>query len=222
MSDNSRLFEARKFLGLTQKQFSDYMMIGQNTLSMIENGRINLTDRHRSVLAERLRINPLWLDTGIGEMFLDPSITRPRKATNVTPSQRGVPFYNKPFTGSTNVTFDTLAREDPEFYIDYEPFNDCSFYRTVYGDSMCPRYNPGDVVACKKVLNKNIIMYGESYFCLVRMDGDSHETIKVLRRNPDPTMIILKPLNPDFDESIVPIDSIIDLYIIKGKIERNI
>lgn len=223
MSDTSRLNQLRKVLGMTQKQMAEILQIGQNTYSMIENGKINLTDRNRSILAEKLKTNPLWLDTGIGDMFLDPSIRTSRLATSAIDQPRGVPYYAKPVTGSMVISFDDMAREAPEYHIDYKPFNDCSFYRPVYGESMCPKFNPGDVVACKRVISKEMILYGESYLCMVKIESDFYETIKVLRYNKEnPEQIILRPINPNFDESIIPFDSILELYIIKGKIERNI
>lgn len=217
-----RLLEARKFLGLTQKQMAEALQVGQNTYSMIENSKISLTERNRSILAEKLRINPLWLETGLGEMFLD---STPLSRTTITHSvipDRGVPYYSKPVTGSMVISFDDMANENPEYRIDFVPFNDCSFYRTVFGESMCPRYNPGDIIACKKVLNKNLILYGETYLCMISLDGDFYETVKILRKSKTPGMVILKSSNPNFDEATVPMDSILELFIIKGKIERNL
>lgn len=223
MSDTPRLAQLRKFLGMTQKQMAEILQIGQNAYSMIENGKIRLTEKNRSILSEKLRANPLWLETGIGDMFLDQTVRSNRLTYTKIQQNKGVPYYSKPVTGSILISFNDMAQESPEYNIDYKPFNDCSFYRPVYGESMCPKFNPGDVIACKRVASKELILYGESYLCMVKIDSDFYETIKVLRRHADrPDMIILKPINPNFDESIIPIDSIIDLYIIRGKIERNI
>lgn len=220
---DSRLLQARKFLGMTQKQMSEILQIGQNAYSMIENGKIKLTDRNRHILTDRLKINPIWLDTGIGDMMLDTTPRRAMVQTCNAEQHRGVPFFNKPVTGSLLISFDDMARDTPEYNIDYKPFNDCTFYRPVYGESMSPKFNSGDVVACKRVVNKELILYGETYLCMVKLDSDFYETIKVLRKHKQqPEKIILKPLNPNYDETEVPLDAIIDLYIIKGKIERNL
>lgn len=230
---NKRLFEVRRHLGLTQQQIADILGVGQNTYSMIENGRLQLTERNRSILAERLYINPKYLSEGVGDMIMPLPVAGTIKRTNqgewivnragVKTSQNvGVPFYAKPVTGSMVISYDDLQNEPPEYFVDIAPLNDCSFYRPVFGESMSPRYNPGDIVACKKVNNKNVILYGESYLCMIALDGDFYETIKVLRRNSEVGMITLKPYNDSFDETTVPIDAIKDLYLIKGKIERNI
>lgn len=222
MSDSSRLQILRKALGMTQKDMAKILQIGQNTYSMIETGRIKLTERNRSIISEKLHANPLWIDTGIGDMFLDPNIRTTRKSIHVIEPQ-GVPYYDKPVTGSTIISLDDIAHDTPAYYINYLPFNECSFYRPVFGESMSPKFNPGDVVACQKIASKELILYGESYLCRVKIDSDFYETIKVLRRHQDnKELIILKPINPNFDESVIPIDSILELYIIKGRIERNL
>lgn len=236
MPMHRRLFKVRKHLGLTQQQIAAILGIGQNAYSMIENGRIQLTERNRSILAERLYINPVFLTEGIGEMMLaaTPSDVQTHQNSSgqwvvsggtkslKTQNSAAVPYYSKQVTGSMLISYDDLAREEPEYYIDLAPLNDCTFYRPVFGESMSPRYNPGDLVACKRVRNRNIILYGESYLCMISLDGDFYETIKILRRNATPGMITLMPCNAAFDQTDVPIDAIKDLYLIKGKIERNI
>lgn len=226
----SRLHEARKFLGLTQKAVAEILQIGQNTYSMIETGKISLTDKNKGILSDKLRINPLWLGGGVGEMFLDMRSEHPEKAMIKGHSKgpdvklnNGVPFYPKAVTGSLTISLDDIASEQAEYYINFAPFNDCSFYRPVWGESMSPKYTSADTIACKKIINKNYILYGEAYLCVIALDGDFYETIKILRKhNSDPSKIILKPANPAFDETTIPLDSILELYIIKGKIERNI
>lgn len=221
-----RLYKARKQLRLTQKQVADILGIGQNAYSMIETGKISLTTKNRSILAEKLYINPTYLMEGRGEMMLSSeqvaSVGAPQ-STTCNHERKQVPYYSKPVTGSVVISFDDMARDEPEYYIDLAPFNDCTFYRPIFGESMVPRYNPGDILACKKIHNKKFIQYGESYLCVIAVDGDFYETVKILRKNIlDPSTAILKPYNEAFDETTIPIDNIRELYVIKGKIERNI
>lgn len=223
MNDISRLYKIRKTLGMTQKQMAEILQIGQNTYSMIENGKIKLTDRNRITITEKLKINPIWIDTGIGDMMLEITSDSIKRLTTNDNRTKGVPYFAKPIAGLTILSASDIAHEEPEYAIDYQPFNDCTFYRPVYGESMAPKFNPGDTVACKRILNKDLILYGESYLCIVQQGTDFYETIKVIRRHKeDPQMLILKPMNPDYDESTLPADAITDLYIIKGKIERNL
>lgn len=223
MNDTSRLYKIRKTLGMTQKQMAEILQIGQNTYSMIENGRIKLTDRNRLKITEKFSINPIWLDTGIGDMILDYSSDHLKKKVSERDQIKGVPYFTKPISGPTVISVSDMAQEEPEYIIDYQPFNDCTFYRPVYGESMSPKFNPGDTVACKKISNKNMILYGQSYLCIVSQGSDFYETIKIIRRHSeDESLLVLQPLNPNYDESVISSDSISELYIIKGKIERTL
>ncbi len=137
-------------------------------------------------------------------------------------SAKGIPFYAKPVTGSLLESHSDMDSLEAEYFINIEPLNDCSFYRPIYGESMSPRYNPGDIVACQRVYSKDIIMYGEAYLCMIKNGADYYETVKILRRSDSPELITLKSINPEFDDTTIPLDNIIQLYIIRGKIERNI
>ncbi|MFI3294866.1 MAG: S24 family peptidase [Rikenellaceae bacterium] len=244
----NKLVKIRKYLGLTQSQLADILMVKQNTISLIENDKISLIDRNKQILIEKLGVNPLWLDSGEGDIFIGRSQSAPpsnldaqqlkivehgerglsseiyplaKDQTSSESSPRGVPYYAKPVTGSMVESFDDMSRQSPEYYIDIEPLNNCAFYRPIYGESMTPRYNPGDIVACQRIHNKKVIMYGEAYLCMIQSGADYYETVKILRRNPNPAMITLRPVNPNFDETTISINDILQLYIIRGKIERN-
>lgn len=214
-----RLYKARKHLGLTQAQIASILGIGQTAYSMIENGKISLTDRNRTTLADKLYINPIFLTEGRGDMML-PTERNRVSATEQNSPKSGVPFFSKPIQGSSS--FREMINDSPEYFIDVEPFNDCNFYRPVFGESMAPQYNPSDIVACKRINNKEMILYGQAYLCFINFDGDFYETIKILRKSSTDNHVILTPCSEAFDPTTVPLDAISELYIIKGKIERNI
>lgn len=71
---NERLKILRKQLNITQKKFGEYMGIKTSTYSDIENGRRELTERNKTLLCNSLNINPIWLETGQGKMFLNDDI----------------------------------------------------------------------------------------------------------------------------------------------------
>lgn len=216
----NRLLESRKALHLTQRQMADILSIRQNAYSMIETGKTNLTERNKSTLAEKLHINPSWLTEGIGPMF------------DVTPKARtvrhGVPYYNVPiadyaqFSNSGHTDTELYFDGTPEYDIDYPPFNDCTFYRPVVGESMSSRFCTSDVVACKKIADPTVIMFGETYLCVITEGTVSYEIIRIIRKHDDPNQIILKPQNSLFDDITIRKESIKELYIIKGKISRGI
>lgn len=69
---NNRLRELRKVLGLTQKEFANSIGIKQTSYSDIENLRRELTERNKNLICKAFNVNPQWLETGIGEMFVEP------------------------------------------------------------------------------------------------------------------------------------------------------
>lgn len=69
---NSRLKEIRLKLGLSQKKFGDKMFLSQDQISLLENGKRNITDRTLNDICRTFNVNEEWLKYGHGEMFVDP------------------------------------------------------------------------------------------------------------------------------------------------------
>lgn len=74
MSDiSNRLKLLRKTLSLKQSDIAGVLMIKQNSYSMIETGKGELTDRNLKLICDVFSVNPIWLKTGKGEIFLEKS-----------------------------------------------------------------------------------------------------------------------------------------------------
>ena len=69
---NSRLKEIRLKLRLSQKKFGDKMFLSQDQISLLENGKRNITDRTLNDICRTFNVNEEWLKYGHGEMFIDP------------------------------------------------------------------------------------------------------------------------------------------------------
>ncbi len=68
---SERLKKLRKELKLTLKEFGANMGISTSSYNEIEKGRNGLTERNKKMLCQSLNVNPEWLDTGKGEMFIE-------------------------------------------------------------------------------------------------------------------------------------------------------
>lgn len=223
---HKRLYTVRKHLKMTQRQLADVLGIGQNAYSMIENGKISLTPKNRAILADKLNVSTKYLEQGIGPLIL----VEKKKHNPIVPdlvmneeqvAKLGVPYFPHTIKGVIE-SLDMFTNEEPEYYINIEPFNDCSFYRPVIGHSMAPRYNTGDIIACKRVQNKRNILFGQTYLCLISYEGDFNEVIRVLRCHEDHDKVVLMPINTSYDPMTIPLSAIVELYLIKGKIERSV
>ena len=71
MIQGERVREVRKTLGLTLDKFGERIGIKKSTLSLIENGKNNLTDSNIKAICREFGVDYMWLTTGEGEMFVD-------------------------------------------------------------------------------------------------------------------------------------------------------
>lgn len=71
MTENERVRELRKTLGLTLEKFGERLGVKKNAISAIENGRNSLTDQMTKSICREFSVDYMWLTTGEGEMFID-------------------------------------------------------------------------------------------------------------------------------------------------------
>ena len=71
MTENERVRELRKALGLTLEKFGERLGVKKNAISAIENGRNSLTDKMTKAICREFGVDYIWLTTGEGEMFVD-------------------------------------------------------------------------------------------------------------------------------------------------------
>ncbi|HWK98764.1 MAG TPA: S24 family peptidase [Parapedobacter sp.] len=217
-----RLKEIRNSLGMTVEEFYSPLMKAFNNGSSIENNKRNLGKRLAKDIIEYYNINPEYLHTGKGEKILK---VRPYHKRTFQPQPtvdgESVPFFDVKLTQLQAIVSDIFSESTPEYYINYRPFNDCSAYLPIYGDSMSPRFINGEIIAIKEVTNHNIILWGEAYLVVTDQGANSMITVKMLHQHEDAGKIILRASNPAYaGDTVIDRASITGLYIIKGKITR--
>lgn len=197
----------------TQKDFAAKLEIKPGSLSDIfrEKKNMGVSSNIKYKLKLLFKVNLDWLNNGNGEPFL-------KDDSDIEES--GVPFYN---INIADKELDNLVLEEkPDYFVNYKPFNDCTAYLPVYGDSMYPKYASGEVIAVKEIKNYNIIQWGEAYVILTNENSNGIRSIKTLHEHNDPEKLILKSTNPNFKgETVIKKSDILSLYVIKGKITRN-
>lgn len=160
-------------------------------------------------------ISTKWLLTGEGEMFY-------KNGEIKVSDSFGVPYYETVEVSGGMLLLYSDNKESPTFYINYEHFNDCTAYFPVVGDSMCPDYCAGEIIAVKEIINKDLIQWGETYFVVTNSSSNDLRTIKQIHYCEDENKLILRSSNPHFKgDMLVPKEDILYLYIVKGKIKRN-
>ena len=71
MTQNERVKEVRKTLGLTLEKFGDRLGIKKAAVSKIEKGEKSLTDANIKAICREFSVDYMWLTTGEGEMFVE-------------------------------------------------------------------------------------------------------------------------------------------------------
>lgn len=171
--------------------------------------------------------NMNWVLTGVGNQY-HPDFKPSKDGLGFQDAEESmreasirIPYYNLDL--SEKEITNLLAMEDePEYFVNYRPFNDCVAYLPVYGDSMYPKYSSGDIIAVKEVNNLEIIQWGEAYMIMTNEKANHLKGIKILHEHPNKDKVILRSSNPNYKgDTVINKKDILSLYVIKGKITRN-
>ncbi len=65
------IYLRKKVLKLTQKDFAEKIGLKRSSLSVIEAGYVNLTDRNIEFICSMFNVNKKWLESGEGEIFVE-------------------------------------------------------------------------------------------------------------------------------------------------------
>ncbi|WP_129716464.1 S24 family peptidase [Pedobacter sp. SYP-B3415] len=216
MTPNERVKFLQGKLGFnTQKEFADSINIKSGSLSDILRQRVGVSSAIKDRLAFIHQVNKEWLETGEGPIFRE-------QATRAVNEKEGIPYYDIDIEELAEENLEMMERE-PAYYVNYKPFNDCSAYLPVYGNSMHPAYSSGDIIAVKEIWNRNVLLWGEAYLVLTNNKANDLRCVRFLHEHPDETKVILRSSNSQYrGDIIIDRENIVALYLIKGKITRNL
>jgi transcriptional regulator with XRE-family HTH domain len=216
MTENQRLkIIIDKLNFKTQKDFAEKLNIQAGSLSDIVRGKggMKISSAIKDKLTLIFNVNREWLTTGVGEPFL-------KQGPKISETKEGVPYFDISLSEANTSVF---MEEEPDYFVNYKPFNDCTAYLPVYGDSMYPKYASGEIIAVKEVTNFDVLQWGEAYVVMGNESTNGIRSIKLVHQHADPTKLILRSSNPNFKgETVVLKSGITAMYIIKGKITRNL
>lgn len=172
-----------------QKSFADACGIAPTVINNIVSGRKSAPSFEviqRISTIEDLSLN--WLINGVGEAF--------SKSVSITPTtnpNEGIPLIPiGAWAGTLDGGYDPIMEYDCERYI-VPMFKDADFLIAVKGDSMSPRYESGDLIACRNVYGDGIwFQWGKTYVLdteqgsIVKQvfPGATDNTLKLVSENP--------------------------------------
>ena len=155
------------------------------------------------ILSADLGINPNWLIKGEGRTLDETPAMEPH-------SLPLIPM--EAFAGPGLPTYEDERIED--FYTVSE-FKNSDFLIRVKGDSMTPKYNGGDLVACKKVVETYFLQWSRVYVIYTQSQGIM---IKRVQPSEDDSYIKCVSDNPKYAPFDVPKSDIVSIALVNGAI----
>lgn len=195
----------------TQKELAKRMGVNENTITRILKGYTEVTEDIITKLqtASGCIFNLQWLrgedDTMLASMVEMPVVT-------MEPT-KGRPYYNVDF----RLGFDIMTNDqttNPDYMIDFPPYNDVDCWVNAHGDSMAPTISSGDIVALKHIEDHSYLINGEIY-AIVTTNG--LRTIKRIRDNGETFTLIAD--NHEVGEQIIPKQLVTHVYHVRGTIK---
>lgn len=212
MSDfKTRLIKfARETYDFGQNKFEEYCDIPRGTINNIKDGGGISTRTLTKISVKCPELNVGWLLTGYGKM----TNTEDEEAGNrPTPSSHTLPLIPlEAFAGPGLPTYYDMKIED---YYTVTDFKNSDFLIRVKGDSMTPKYNGGDLVACKKVTETYFLQWGRVYVIYTQSQGIMIKRVEPAENNDYIKCVSDNPKYAPFD---VPKSDIVSIALVNGAI----
>lgn len=153
-------------------------------------------------------INPEWLLTGNGSMV--------KKGASISKAghSKGV-YYDSSNTsrGLISEFYKILEFENEQFVI--PTFKESDYLVQVKGDAMYPKFNNGDIVACKKLTVDGLFFQWDKEYVL---DTSQGSLIKRIKKGKDLDHILLVSENDNFEAFELNISNIFGVSLVIGVI----
>ncbi len=159
-------------------------------------------DKFQSIISAFPEVNPDWLLTGSGEMYLSDTLS-----TTENKDVRLVPLLPVAAQGGTLNDF-VVSVKASECEKIISPIRDVDYAMSISGDSMAPEYPSGAHILIKKINEKAFIDWGRVYV----LDTCNGTVIKQLFPSDNPDTLLCKSINPNYPPFEVSFSDIYAVY----------
>lgn len=174
-------------------------------------------------------LNPVWLLTGAGEIFIDnPEILQNKKIetfrlkTDYEIESQQIPLYDIEAIAGLVPLFQDGKSQSPVDHISIPHLPKCDGAVYVTGDSMYPLLKSGDIVLYKEIHDvANEIFWGEMYLLGIDMSGEEYITVKYIQKSEIPGCVKLVSQNKHHQDKDVEMSKIKALALVKASIRIN-
>jgi phage repressor protein C with HTH and peptisase S24 domain len=178
---------------LRKVQVANYLGVSKQAISSITGGTL----KPSPALLQRIKENPEW-DTS-----MIPDTLPQKKSTSSVGKAKSIKIVPQSAVAGyllENNGVDVVRADEFISFVDFVE-RSADFAIRVDGDSMYPRYNNGEVLACRILQDRNLFDYGRVYVLNTR---NGCVVKKVLPSGGDPDKVLChseNPLYPDYEIS---------------------
>lgn len=199
-----------KEAGYRQEDFADMIGVSRNYL---------LTLFDKAIVKEKyLQKACEILNVSMDIFTKENNVINIFKGKEKNEESKPVPYYDIDATAGNITIFSEDGVEYIKQHISVPQFSDCDMFINVSGDSMYPKYCSGELIALKRLKDFEVIAYNEAYLIVT----DEQRLLKRICKSDKKDMWLLCSDNKDYEPFDIHIKKIRFLYIVKGKITKNI
>ena len=199
--------------GISKRSFYKKTGISNGTLDQ----KTGLSEENMvKYLSTYPEINPTWLLTGRGSMLLEGE-----KKTEALPAElsdaKKIPLVDAYAVGGFGSVDFKLEQQDVKEYYIIPKFKDrqIDFMIEISGSSMYPKYNSGDVIACRVILERAFIQWNHTHVIATREQGI---LVKRLRESEMEGSLLAVSDNQNYPPFHIPEREITGLALVVGVI----
>ncbi|WP_442589186.1 LexA family transcriptional regulator [Pedobacter sp. AW31-3R] len=193
-------------------ELASFLEIGPTTLSSWYSR--NSID-YDKVIAKCVGVSLDWLLSDVEDDAEVKAVVKNTQKGTAELHATGIPLVNiQAFAGIGNVSFSIEEKNIQSRYI-VPDFDNVDFMIRVKGNSMTPKYNSGDVVACRILNDYKFIQWNKTYILSTKDQGI---LIKRLKKSEDDKSVTAVSDNKDYDPFDIPWTEIDGIAIVVGVI----
>ena len=219
MSDNptaKRITKIRESLALSQLDFATQIGITQGALSQLESGKSRLSLATIKKISTTFKVDCNWLIAGKGKVFFTDNYNDKQVGEDRPQYQEFIPLVRE----EAHAGYITSCN-DTEYLTTLDIYKIPGFEHGTYrlfevaGDSMIPTIHPREIIIAEKLEDINQVENGTLYIII---SSDGIVAKRGYLTEEDPTHLILKSDNTEFKTYSIPLEEIIEIWVIEGKI----
>lgn len=194
------------------KGISKYKFYKQTGLSngfLDKDGSMN-SDNCELIILRYTDINPEWLLIGVGPML--------REDLVLADAPEIIPLVTLETAANIVKSHFEISAEDILDHYVVPDFNDIDFMIRLKGSSMNPKYNSGDIVACRIIKDSKFFQWNKTYIIATKEQGI---LCKRLKQSANENFYLAVSDNPDYEPFELPKDEITGIALVVGVIRQE-